>query len=338
MAGSTAVDGCGEGGYHRLVERDRATTDRVDLNQVDLNLLVAFDALLAERSVTRAAARLSVGQSAMSATLARLRRLLDDPVLVREGRELVATPFAEALVKPVREVLDDITAVLRRRDRFDPATAERAFAVQASDYVSTVFLARALRGLTTDAPGVRLDVTPPGDDLAVRLRSGATDLAIVPREAFPEHDDFPHAELFTDRFVCVVDASNADVGDSITVEQFSSMPYVATSCGHQVSPAESQLDRLGIRRNTELTTAFHLAPLLVAGTPMIALVHERLATDVAGRSSLRIIDPPVPMAPIHELLLWPALADADPAHQWLRGRLLAAAEALDPIEALQGRS
>jgi DNA-binding transcriptional LysR family regulator len=204
----------------------------VELRDVDLNLLVAFDALMAERSVTRAAHRLCIGQSAMSSTLTRLRKLFDDPLLIRDGRELVATPYAESLVKPVSEVLDGVAAILAGRTEFDPTRAERTFAVTASDYTMITFITPLLAQLEQEAPGVRLWVSPPGDDYEVRLRRGQLDLLLIPREVLVSYRDFPHQLLFQDRFVCAVDADNDSVGDSISLEEFSLLPYLATSCGH----------------------------------------------------------------------------------------------------------
>ena len=124
------------------------------------------------------------------------------------------------------------------------------------------------------------------------------------REVLGSFQDFPHEELFQDRFVCAVDAANDAVGSSISLEEFSAMPYLATSCGHEVSPAEAQLDMPGISRNTEVTTAFGLAPLLLAGTRRIALIHERLAIQLAGQTSLRLLEPPMALQPITQLMLW----------------------------------
>jgi DNA-binding transcriptional LysR family regulator len=294
----------------------------VELHEVDLNLLVALDALLGERSVTSAAARLCVGQSAMSSTLARLRRLFDDPLLVREGRTMVPTPYAASLAEPVREVLDRVTALLAGRDEFDPQRDERALRVIASDYTMVTFLAPLLARLEDEAPGIALWVSPPGDDYVDRLARGRVDLVVMPSEVFGPHRDFPHLPLFSDRFVCAVDADNDRVGRTITLEEFSSLPYLATSCGHEVSPAEAQLDKLGIARNTEITTAFGLAPLLLRGTRRIALVHERLAWQLADQVRLRLLEPPMPLEPIHQLLLWAHRAEHDPGHRWLRNRIV----------------
>jgi DNA-binding transcriptional LysR family regulator len=303
----------------------------MELHQVDLNLLVAFDALLDGRSVTRAADRLCVGQSAMSSTLARLRRLFDDPLLVRQGRALVPTPYAESLVKPVREVLDGVESILARRTEFDPRRDQRSFSVIASDYTMVTFLTPLPARLEVEAPGVRLWVSPPGDDYVERLARGRVDLVIVPREVFTPYREFPHQFLFQDRFVCAVDAANDMVGDTVTLEEFTTLPYLATSCGHEVSPAEAQLDALGIARSTEITAAFGLAPLLLRGTRRIALIHERLAWFLSEQTSLRLVEPPMPLQPIHQLMLWADRAEHDPGHQWLRRRIAGFADERDEV-------
>lgn len=301
----------------------------MDLNRVDLNLLVAFDALVAESSVTRAASRLSVGQSAMSSTLARLRKLLDDPVLTRQGRDMVPTPLAQELAGPVRDVLEQIDRLLDRPGAFDAATTTRTFTVLASDYVTVTLLTPLLERLAVEAPGISLHVVPPAADYVERVRRGQVDLAVMPQEVFTAYQEFPHQVLFRDRFVVAVDAANPDVGDSISAEQFSTMPYQASSCGHEVSPAEAQLDRLGIQRNTEVTTAFGLAPLLLQGTPRVALLHERLARSLAGQAGIRLLEPPFALEPITETAIWPTRVDKDPAHQWLRTRIARLATTLD---------
>ncbi len=159
----------------------------MDLNRVDLNLLVAFDALISEGSVTRAAERLHIGQSAMSSTLARLRKLLDDPVLIREGRQMVPTPLALSLIAPVREVLDRVETILSAGDEFDAAQAQRTFTMVGSDYTSLTFVNPLIDRLSVESPGIKIRLIPPGDDYTDRLRRGQADLVIMPRAVFTEH-------------------------------------------------------------------------------------------------------------------------------------------------------
>lgn len=291
----------------------------MDLRKIDLNLLVAFDILIEECSVTSTAERLFVGQSAMSATLARLRNLLDDPILIRQGRKMVPTPQALALAGPIRDILDRTSVALSSRTVFNPATDHRTLSIGASDYVTFVFLRYLLRSLSVEAPNIRLNLRPIADRFIEDLRSHRVDLMITAREALEDPDEFHHEHLFNERYVCVVDAENKKFGNSLTIEQFRTAPYVATHVGREPSIAERQLDNLGLRRNIEITTTFLLSCFLVAGTGMMTLAHERLAREFEKDLNLRLIDPPVEMKGITEMMFWTPRNDEDPAHKWLRG-------------------
>src|SRR5574337_1177870 len=276
----------------------------MDLRRIDLNLLVAFDVLLKERSVTRAAEQLSITQSAMSATLNRLRKLFDDPILIKEGRGVVPSPLAESLVEPVDDLLTRSERVLTRARTFDPATVQ--------------------------APGIRLHLFPTADDFADQLRRHRVDLLIIPREAFDEHAQFPHQVLFHDRYLVAVDKDHPDVGDHLSLEQFSTLPYLAASSGRLRSLAAIQLDFLGVPRNVEVTTPFGLAPFLLKGTRLITLIQERYARQVADSAGIRLLAPPVPqLQPITQIMAWTKRTDEDPGHRWLRQQLTDLAAELD---------
>ncbi|MFD4831292.1 LysR family transcriptional regulator [Streptomyces uncialis] len=298
--------------------------DSFDLRRIDLNLLVAFEALVCERSVTRAAQRLGVGQSAMSSTLARLRKLLHDPVLVRRGRGLVATPMAESLLEPVRAILVDIERVLAGRTEFDPRTDARAFTLLMTNYHLTYsFLHPLLVRLEAEAPSVRLHIEPPADDFAERLRRHEVDVLITPGESFPGLQRMPHRTLFTDRYVVAVDRDHPDVGDEITYEQFCTLPYLATWSGRSRSHLEAQLDLLGVPRNVEITTEFGIAPFLLRGTRLITVLQERLARDLADQTRIKLLEPPIEhLQALTETLVWSERTDQDPAHRWLRQQLI----------------
>src|SRR6185437_8607686 len=152
----------------------------MDLAGVDLNLLVAFDALLEERSVTRAATRLSLSQPGMSNALARLRKLFCDPLLVRDGTALVATPRAEALRQPVRDALAIIRDALDERTGFDPAHDRATWTVSCSDYSLLMLIGPLVRRLAAAAPGVTIRVLPRAPDPVRLLRDGTADLVIEP--------------------------------------------------------------------------------------------------------------------------------------------------------------
>ncbi|QYN33526.1 LysR family transcriptional regulator [Pseudonocardia sp. DSM 110487] len=293
----------------------------MDLNRVDLNLLVAFDALMAERSVTAAAARLSVGQSAMSSTLARLRKLLNDPVLVREGRTMVATPVAEALAEPVQQALADIQSMLSGRRSFDPAVDRRVFTVVASSYVAIVLLHPLLVHLAVEAPNIQLRIQPVGDGLDDLFARNTVDLAILPREALAGRNELHHEVLYADDYVVVADRVHPDIGDTITLGQFSELPYLVSSSDLHPSLAEAQLDVLGVPRRVEVASGFEVAPFLLRDTRLISLLPRLFACKVEHAADLRLLEPPMPLNPLTEAMLWTRRLDDDPAHTWLRRRL-----------------
>ena len=296
------------------------------LNRIDLNLLVAFDALMQERNVSRAAEQLSIGQPAMSAALARLRKLFDDPILVREGNTWVATPTAEALVVPIHEGLQLIASTLGTRRSFCAETDERTFTLIASDYVVLTLLQPLFSPLAREAPRVRLNVKPVTQDYADQLRRGTADLLILPRQTAGVPPALTSSDLFTDRYVCVVDAANPDVGDELTLAQFAEMPYLAYSGGPLQSVVQAQLEAVGLARTIEVATqSFVVAPFLLAGTRLVALVHERLARSVAVKADLKVLEPPMALQPLTEAMFWSPRHTHDPGHCWLRQRLAAAA-------------
>jgi len=293
------------------------------LGGVDLNLLVALNALLTERNVTRAAERTSVGQPAMSASLARLRAHFGDPLLVREGRALMPTPMAESLVGPVREALAAAEAVMGRSREFDPTHDRRSFTIVASDYVTLVLLRPLLELLAKQAPRVQITVTPITAGYEDQLRRGQADLLILPREVVGEPARFPHMALFTDRYVLAVDRDNPLVGDHATADELAKLTYVAYSGGPLRSVAEIQLEELDIHRRIEVSTqGFVVAPFLLRGTQLATVLHEKLAELVCEAAQLRIVEPRVALRPIHEVAYWNPRQTDDPAHRWLRERMV----------------
>ena len=303
----------------------------MNLNGVDLNLLVALDALLAERNVTRAAQRLSIGQPAMSAALNRLRKLFDDPLLARSGSDLVATPLAESLARPVQEAISAIHSVLAARGAFDPSRDHRTFTLIASDYVGLVLLRPLVRKLASTSPRVRLVVHPVSPEFVADLRRDQVDLALVPAEIMPERLGLPRVELFTDRYVCAVAADNPAVGDTLTVEEFTRHPHLASGGGHLPALGQRQLRSLGVFPFAEVSTQTSiLAPFMLAGTNLITVVLERLGRHLQDVAGIRLVEPPMPLGSITETMFWhPRRAD-DPSHRWLREQVLQAADLLRP--------
>jgi DNA-binding transcriptional LysR family regulator len=301
------------------------------LASVDLNLLVALDALLSERSVTRAGERLSLSQPAASHALSRLRVLFDDELLVRSGRTMTPTRFALTLREPVRAVLAQIEQTLVARPAFDPATDERAFRLFANDYVTIVLLAPLLRALAAEAPGVRLEVVSAFTSLPGLLHDDGLDLVIAAGD-LPGAGEVPSATLFHDRFVVAAgDGLAGELGERLTTRQLADLPYLVYRQGGAQSRADLQLDALGVARNPVVTVeSFVLVPHLLRGTRMVTMLQERLIDALGLRAGgLLVARPPVRLAPIVERLYWHPRSAGDPAHRWLRERLVALAADLD---------
>ncbi|WP_081898681.1 LysR family transcriptional regulator [Herbidospora cretacea] len=308
---------------------DKRPEPFMSLASVDLNLLVALDALLTERNVTRAAKRTSVGQPAMSASLARLRKHFGDPLLVREGRSLQRTPLADTLVGPVREALSAAEAVLLRSPGFDPAKDKAAFTIMAADYVTIVLLGPLLESIAGTAPHIRICMRPVDADFADQLRSGAVDMVIIPTKLADRKLPFPHEPLFTDRYVLVVDRNHPDVRDSVTPEQATALRYVAFS-GGTVSPITNvDLEALNVHIPVELTTESFAVPLLLlTGTRLATIAPERLALKLVSVAQLRIVEYPLSLSAIQEAMYWNPRDNDDLAHQWLRRRLIDTARSI----------
>ena len=304
------------------------------LNGVDLNLLVALDALLAERSVTRAADRLGLSQPGMSNTLTRLRKLCGDPLLVRQGQRLVPTPRAEALRQPVQEALSLIQHALEDRPGFDPASDHATFTVSCSDYSLLMLIGPLVRRLAGAAPGLTVQVLPRAPDAVRLLRDGEVDLVIEPAEIMPDAT-LPRMRLFADRWLCCVWEGTTEVGDQMTMESYLRLGHLVYSGvrGHPVSLVDTYLAQAKVPRRIEFTVeSFLLAPFLLQGTDLVAVVPERAAGHLRRTADVRFLEPPLHLPGITEMLWWNPRQTMDPAHVWLRERIAEIAAELDQAD------
>ena len=309
----------------------------MQLHRFDLNLLLTLDALLRERNVTRAAERIFVSQPAMSSALARLRTYFDDPLLVRVGRELQLTPRALALVGPVREAILGIEAALGTSATFDPDTARREVPMMVPDYFVPLVMPRILRRIMPAAPGIRLQVEHGSRTGPARLESGDIDFFVgldSPRllglTAFPA--SFCRTELCTIRWVCIVARDNAEVGASLTREQFLRLPQVYVRAPGDLLPIDEAVRRqLNVALDVRVSTQNVLeVPFVVAGTPLVAVLPEHLAVQLADCLALRIVELPAGLVPRRRVdLFWHERNEPDPAHAWLRENIAAALRAPD---------
>jgi len=305
----------------------------VDLTRVDLNLLVALDALLAERHVTRAGQRLHLSQSATSAALRRLRRVFDDPLLIAHGRELQLTPLARGLAEPVREILTRIEQLTDNNDSLRSGLPGRTFTILSSEYVALVLLRRLLENLFELAPGVRINLEPLPDNFRERLQKDDVDLVIAPvhNRTAQGVRHFPHVVVLRDRYVTAVAQNHPQVGDELTREQFSRLPYldyVVRRGEHAGSLLTSELDAQDIPHTVHAsTTSYALLPFLLRDTRMIAFVPALLAAELGDAAGIRVLEPPVQLPELVETMYWhPRRDTTDPAHGWLRRQILALTE------------
>ncbi|AAB91609.1 LysR-type transcription regulator of nodulation genes; nodulation protein NodD1 (plasmid) [Sinorhizobium fredii NGR234] len=286
---------------------------------LDLNLLVALDALMTERKLTAAARSINLSQPAMSAAITRLRTYFRDELFTMNGRELVPTPRAEALAPAVREALLHIHLSIISWDPFNPAQSDRSFRIILSDFMTLMFLERVVVRVAREAPAVSFELLPFSDEPDELLRRGDVDFLILP-EMFMSHTH-PRAKLFDERFVCVSCPTNQKLPPQLSIDNYVSMGHVAAQFGKQRPSVEEWLLREhGLRRRVEVAVpGFTMIPSFLSGTDRIATLPLRLAMHFAKAIPLRITELPQPIFPAFtEAVQWPAPHSSDPASLWMR--------------------
>ena len=299
----------------------RAVTTRrgVNLANLDLNLLVSLDALLRERSVTRAAAGLGLSQPTLSTALSRLRRHFDDELLTRVGNSYELTPLASDLVERTAGALAVLERVFAGTPDFDPSTSDREFTVIVSDYAVAILGQQLTAVLAEQAPSTCLRLRQMSgeavDTVPESLR--AVDAMLLPHGYV---HDLPHQDLYTDQWVCMVSADNVEVGGTFTLEHLRTLPMVVYRREPTAyTPAVKQLSMAGIEPNVvAISESFLALPFLVAGTDRFALIQERLACRLSAAAEVRILPCPFPVTPLVEALWWHPVYDRDAGHRWLR--------------------
>lgn len=296
----------------------------MNLRSVDLNLLVALDALVAERSVTRAGRRLGLSQPAASNALRRLRQTLDDPVLVRTSRGMVPTPRALGLIGPVRKLLAELDAALSMEKAFDPARAEHVFRVAAVDHAWVALLPHLARLLAEQAPGVRLDFCAFSESIDDDLESGTVDAAILVGTANGRGAGFRRAELYDDHFDCLVRRHHPRVGRRLTLKRYLELGHVlASPRSRRGGLVDRALQKRGlVRRVHVIVPHFVAAPFVVAQTDLIATLPRGVARPFAAMLDLRVFPPPMAFEGGPWYLVWHERTLHDPAHAWLREQVL----------------
>jgi LysR family transcriptional regulator, nod-box dependent transcriptional activator len=306
----------------------------MQLNRFDLNLLIALDALLREKNVTRAAERVFVSQPAMSAALHKLREYFNDPLLVRVGREMDLTPRATSLMEPVREALLRIQVMLGTQPTFDPKTARRDFTVIMSEEAVPGVLPALLRHLSNEAPELDLHIELISPSALSRLEYGEADMCLCLENlqmfdlrAYPEN--IRSTPLRAVNWVCAVSNDHPTVRDSLTLEQYVGLRHMFGRPGGYTGTAD-QLVRnlLGIEIRIHMTLPSLLQlPLALPGSTLAATLPERVAKLYIDALPIKILPLPFEVPRTQEVLLWHKRHEPDPAHSWLRELIVNIAKA-----------
>jgi len=287
------------------------------LRRLDLNLLVTLDALLAEHNVTRAAQRLHLAQPTVSVQLARLRELLDDPLLLPGPRGMRPTARAEALRAPLRQALEALHQAIAPTQPFDPASATQTWRLAATDYGASTILLPALAKIRSAAPATRiavLDLQPTA--IVHQAERGEIDMAFHIAEAAPA--ELRQRSLFVERYVLVGRSDHPGLRRKPTLKQFCALEQVIVSPdgGGFHGPTDVALAEQGLSRQVVLSVPhFMLLASVLASTDLVAMVPERL---VSTDPRLRVVEAPLAVRGFEMLMLWPERVHRDPGHRWLR--------------------
>lgn len=303
----------------------------MNISALDLNLLVAFEALLVERSVTQAARRIGLSQPGMSNALARLRSVFDDRLFSRSGHLLVPTAKAVALAGPVNDALALIRNAIDDHPLFAPATSTVRFRILTSDYCEMAVVAPFMRMLRSRAPGVEVVVRRPTELFSLPMTELASDLVDVAvgffSEIVPPGSGLVQVRLTEEKMVALSGSSRPR--KTLTVRQFASLPQIRVALTKDIPGMMDEiLMKHGYRRNVPLScSGFLSVPWFVPGSDLLGLVPERLAAVLAAPLKLRILQLPLQIPPMRLNLVWHERNTVHPAHRWLRLRLIQACRA-----------
>ncbi|MGP1717512.1 MAG: LysR substrate-binding domain-containing protein [Methylophilus sp.] len=295
----------------------------------DLNLLRVFLALMEERSVTRAADRLGITQPALSNSLNRLRDILHDPLFIRERYGMQPTPKAEELAPVIMEAIGQLDGVVFGQQAFDPMQSNMLVTIAPNSYVEYVLIPAVVARLQALAPGIKLRITPYGNDLAeTGVISGTTSL-VMGRFVDPP-DNLVVQHLMDDSLACVVRTDHPDIGDSMTKSQYETMKHVnVMPPGKMRAGLFQALDRHGLKREVAVSvTHFLSVPEVIATTDYCTTLPSQICRRLLGDTRLKILPTPVDLGTFPIDMAWHVRYRHDPAHRWLRAMIEEVARSL----------
>lgn len=307
----------------------------------DLNLLPVFMALMEERNVTRAAGRLGITQPALSNALNRLRETMRDPLFIRERYGMKPTQMAEEFAPVIAAALASIDDAIRGQQDFDPANAERLFTVAPNSYVEFVLMPAIVARLREQAHGIKLRLTPFGNDLVeTGAMSGTTDM-VLGRIVDPP-DNLVVQHLMDDGLACVVRSDHPEIRDSISREQYERLKHVnVLPPGRMRAGLFQALGQQGLKRDVAVSVTHFLAvPEMIAVTDYCATLPNLICRHLAQDPRLRVLPAPVDLGTFPVEMAWHVRYRNDPAHRWLRSLIGDVAKGMahnEPLSTVQNK-
>lgn len=301
------------------------------MDNFDIQLLRAFTVLMAERNVSRAAERLRISQPAASQALARLRKLFDDPLLLRSRDGMVPTDRALQIERHATRLLDEYGRLVAPPGPFRPAESRRTFVLTGTEYVEFILTPRLLSRIGTEAPHVRIEMRVPDPERILDLlASGEVDLRIGwVRDPPPS---LRSQQLFQDHLVCIARLGHPAIAGALTQKQFLALPHVRPQIGGRTTTGrvvDERVAALGGELHLHLLVQnFLTVPFSVARSDLIATVPRRLVTEFRPQLPLQVLDPPIRLPRMRYAAYWHERSHKDPGHQWLRRVVLEAAREL----------
>jgi DNA-binding transcriptional LysR family regulator len=291
----------------------------MNLATIDLNLLVAFEALSAEENVTRAGNRIGLSQSSMSNTLVRMRKLFGDELFIRTARGMLPTPRAMEIAPLVCRALAQVRDMFQAVPPFDPGTTERSFTISVSDYGSLIVMPAVIAALRAGAPGINLRIRSlRTNDLTDDLDAGETDLAIGGHLATPQRCEA--FDLFQERFVCIMDPGHPAAASGLDPGAFTSFPHILFSRDSaNVGAADEALSAIGLKRRVAVVIP-HVTALsfTIRGTDLLAMISERVALRLRDLSGVLVSPLPLEIPSFSVKLVHSRRLEQDPGLLWLK--------------------
>ncbi len=303
----------------------------MNLRNIDLNLLVVLDVLIQEKNVTRAAEKIGLSQSAMSSALNRLRDILEDRLLIRQGDRMVPTARAQNLAGPIRRILKDIEDTLYSCPTFDAKKSNRKFSIATTDYGEFVILPKLASQLEKVAPAIELElIRIEIKDIFSFLEKRRVDMVISPKFELPA--GFVFESLFDEDFVCLVRSHHPKIKDKLTLDDYLQAKHLLISqSGSRIGIVDKALKKIGLTRQVTITLPhFMIAPWVISETDAVIAIARRISERFINFMPLKSFPCPIEIEGFTMGMTWHRRFENDPSHKWFRNQLYQLKELLEP--------